>query len=122
MIKNLFSGENTASGALVPEALFREKIIPILINIFHVREVQIRLVLLDFFPNYVGMFTSIQLEEIILPLLLLGIRDSSDRLVSQTLHVLSLLVPILGAGKVIGGRRKKVFSDGRPAPFKVSFY
>jgi hypothetical protein len=43
--------------AILPTELFREKIIPILINIFHVREMQIRLVLLNFFPNYVGMFT-----------------------------------------------------------------
>ena len=43
--------------AILPAELFREKIIPILINIFHVREMQIRLVLLNFFPNYVGMFT-----------------------------------------------------------------
>ena len=71
--------------AILPAELFREKIIPILINIFHVREMQIRLVLLNFFPNYVGMFSKTQLEDVILPLVLLGIRDSNDNLVGETL-------------------------------------
>ena len=40
---------------LLPETLYKEKLIPLLINIFHVRDMQIRLVLLKFFPNYIGM-------------------------------------------------------------------
>ena len=52
----------TEKEAILPAELFKEKIIPILINIFHVREMQIRLVLLNFFPNYVGMFSKTQLE------------------------------------------------------------
>ena len=57
---------------ILSQELFREKIIPILANIFHVRDMQIRLVLLKFFPNYVGMFDQSQLEDVILPLVLLG--------------------------------------------------
>lgn len=46
--------------------------------------------------------------------LLLGIKDIDDSLVSATLICLSELVPILGASTVIGGKRSKFFSDGRP--------
>ena len=42
-------------GLLFDETLYKEKLIPLLINIFHVRDMQIRLVLLKFFPNYVDM-------------------------------------------------------------------
>ena len=105
--------------AVLPEDLFREKIIPVLINIFQVREMQIRLILLKFFPNYVGMFSTSQLEDVILPHVLLGVRDTDDNLVAETLKALSVLVPILGATKVIGKRRKKVFADGSPAKYKV---
>lgn len=46
--------------------------------------------------------------------LLIGIKDTNDHLVSITLIALSDLVPILGAGTVIGGKRAKLFNDGRP--------
>lgn len=46
--------------------------------------------------------------------LLLGIKDTSDMLVSMTLYCLADLVPILGASAVIGGKRSKLFADGRP--------
>lgn len=44
----------------------------------------------------------------------MGIKDQDDGIVSATLVCLSELVPILGAGTVIGGKRSKFFSDGRP--------
>lgn len=46
--------------------------------------------------------------------MLLGIKDTDDNLVACTLICLSELVPILGAGTVIGGKRSKFFTDGRP--------
>lgn len=46
--------------------------------------------------------------------LLLGIKDLDDTLVASTLICLSELVPILGADTVIGGKRCKFFTDGRP--------
>lgn len=46
--------------------------------------------------------------------LLVGIKDTNDQLVSATLKTLADLVPILGAATVIGGRRAKLFNDGRP--------
>ena len=57
------------------------------------------------------------IKDVILPLVLLGIRDSNDTLVGETLKALSVLVSVLGAEKVIG-KRKKVFADGSPSKSK----
>lgn len=46
--------------------------------------------------------------------LLVGIKDTNDHLVAITLKALADLVPILGAATVIGGKRAKLFNDGRP--------
>lgn len=46
--------------------------------------------------------------------LLVGIKDTNDYLVAVTLRALADLVPILGASTVIGGKRAKLFTDGRP--------
>lgn len=100
---------------ILPDHLYKEHIPPILINILQVRELQIRLVLLRFFPLYVSMFSEEQLEKSVLPLILLGIKDSSDEIVGETLKALALMVPLLGAHRVIGKRRKKVFADGSPS-------
>lgn len=107
---------------ILPADLFKEKIIPLLINIFQVREMQIRRVLLKLFAHYVKMFTLDQLEDQILPLVLLGIRDANDQLVAETLQVLAILVPILGAEKVIGKKRRKMFADGSPSKSLVILF
>lgn len=44
----------------------------------------------------------------------MGIKDTDDSLVASTLICLSELVPILGADTVVGGKRSKLFTDGRP--------
>lgn len=46
--------------------------------------------------------------------LLIGIKDVNDQLVSTTLRALADLVLILGSATVIGGKRAKLFTDGRP--------
>lgn len=46
--------------------------------------------------------------------LLVGIKDTHDELVTATLKALAYLVPILGSEVVIGGKRAKLFNDGRP--------
>ncbi|CAG9829808.1 unnamed protein product [Diabrotica balteata] len=53
--------------------------------------------------------------------LLVGIKDTNDHLVSITLTTLALLVPILGSETVVGGKRAKLFNDGRPThSFRIS--
>jgi hypothetical protein len=54
------------------------------------------------------------LEEEVLPQLLLGIRDSNDTLVADSLRALADVVPLLGASKVIGKNRRKLFANGYP--------
>jgi len=45
---------------------------------------------------------------------LVGIKDTNEQLVSATLRALADLIPVLGAAAVIGGKRAKLFTDGRP--------
>lgn len=99
-------------------SIFKEHMKPRLLQIFCVRDVQIRLLLLKHFPKYVQVFSHEELSLQVLPELLLGIKDTNDSLVANTLLCLSELVPILGASTVIGGKRNKIFNDGRPTPHK----
>lgn len=51
---------------------------------------------------------------VLLVQLLVGIKDTDDLLVSTTLRALADLVPLLGGATVIGGKRSKLFADGKP--------
>ena len=46
--------------------------------------------------------------------MLLGLRDSDDRIVAATFNALAVLVHILGGGVVVGGEKRKTFFEGRP--------
>jgi SCY1-like protein 3 len=96
------------------EDTFRKYLAPKLLEIFCVRDAQIRLLLLNHFKHFVHIFTKDELQTCILPELLVGVKDTNDHLVSVTLRTLADLVPILGAATVIGGKRGKLFTDGRP--------
>ena len=74
------------------------------------------------FSGYCHLFHQVLLEEEVLPQLLLGIRDSNDSLVADSLRALADLVPILGASRVIGKNRRKVFSNGYPGKVSSSFF
>ncbi|KAL1132006.1 hypothetical protein AAG570_011616 [Ranatra chinensis] len=105
-----------------PESLFSDKtfrdfIVPKLMSIYCVRDVQVRLTLLTHFKSFCNALTHSQLQSHILPELLVGIKDTNNNLVTATLIALAELVPILGAATVIGGKRAKHFSDGRPKVF-----
>ncbi|EEZ97411.1 protein-associating with the carboxyl-terminal domain of ezrin [Tribolium castaneum] len=106
------SEDNT--GNIFTEDVFRKFLTPKLLEIFGVRDAQIRLLLLNNFKHFVHTFTKEELQSCILPELLVGVKDTNDHLVSVTLRTLADLVPILGAATVIGGRRGKLFTDGRP--------
>ncbi|XP_037964137.2 protein-associating with the carboxyl-terminal domain of ezrin [Plutella xylostella] len=95
-------------------AVFKEHLKPRVLQLFGVRDSQIRLLLLTHFSKFVHVFTHEELSQQILPELLLGIKDTDDNLVAATLICLSELVPVLGADTVVGGRRIKLFTDGRP--------
>ncbi|VVC90924.1 unnamed protein product [Leptidea sinapis] len=95
-------------------SIFKDHLKPRLLQLFSVRDSQIRMILLTHFSKYVNVFSHEELSQQILPELLLGIKDIDDNLVSSTLQCLSELVPILGAETVIGGKRSRIFTDGRP--------
>ncbi|XP_023952657.2 protein-associating with the carboxyl-terminal domain of ezrin [Bicyclus anynana] len=95
-------------------SVFKEHVKPRLLQLFGVRDSQIRMLLLSHFTKFIHVFTHEELSQHILPELLVGIKDTDDSLVASTLLCLSELVPILGADTVVGGKRSKLFTDGRP--------
>ncbi|XP_055855424.1 protein-associating with the carboxyl-terminal domain of ezrin [Episyrphus balteatus] len=102
------------SAALFTNATYIKYIIPRIKEIFCVRDAQIRLILLEYFGEYVKLLSREELQDQILPNLLLGIKDTNDILVAKTLRCLADLVPLLGSDVVIGGNRARLFADGRP--------
>ncbi|XP_053676994.1 protein-associating with the carboxyl-terminal domain of ezrin [Anopheles nili] len=105
--------DDLSPGLFTPK-IFSSYILPKVKQVFCVQDAQIRLMLLEYFPAYVEYFTKEDLQDDILPQLLLGIKDTNDVLVAKTLLCLADLVPILGSAVVIGGNRSKIFADGRP--------
>lgn len=99
---------------ILAEDLFKEHIIPILLQMFPSREIHVRHALLQFFSNYVHLFEHSVLQKEILPLLLVGLKDANNEMVAWNLRGLADLVPFLGADVVVGGERVKYFVEGRP--------
>lgn len=94
---------------------FTKYVAPKIQQLFLVRDIPIRLTLLEYFPEFMHHFKSNEiLSENILPQLLLGIKDTNDQLVAATLRCLADLVPVLGSSIVIGRNRGRLFADGRP--------
>lgn len=46
--------------------------------------------------------------------MLIGLRDTDDRIVAATFSALAVMVPILGSDIVVGGDKRKHFIEGRP--------
>lgn len=46
--------------------------------------------------------------------MLIGLRDTDDRIVAATFSALAVMVPILGSDIVVGGDKRKQFIEGRP--------
>ncbi|XP_021933699.1 protein-associating with the carboxyl-terminal domain of ezrin isoform X2 [Zootermopsis nevadensis] len=106
--------ENRGNVGLFSLTTYRDYVVPRLLQMFCVRDAQIRLLLLAHFSSFCHSFTEDQLRTLVLPELLVGIKDTNEQLVSVTLHALADLIPLLGASAVIGGKRAKLFTDGRP--------
>lgn len=114
VIPFVLKSKNDISATLFSTQTYVKYMIPKIKQIFCVQDAQIRLILLDYFIDFAKLFQKQELEEQILPQLLLGIKDTNDILVAKTLRCLADLVPILGSAVVIGGSRRKIFADGRP--------
>ncbi|XP_014469942.1 PREDICTED: protein-associating with the carboxyl-terminal domain of ezrin [Dinoponera quadriceps] len=105
---------NDLGTSLFTASTFKSILVPRLLQMFCIRDVSIRLLLLSHFNSFVHVFDIDDLKSHILPELLVGIKDTNDDLVCATLKALADIVPILGAAAVIGGNRGKLFTDGRP--------
>lgn len=104
---------------ILSEDLFREHCVPILTTLWSIRDGHVRMLLLKYFSLYATSFKKDVLENFILPQMLIGLRETDERIVSATFSSLAVMVPILGANVVVGGERKKYFIEGRPK-FKTS--
>lgn len=102
--------------------VFTRFIVPRILQLFGVLDAQTRLILLEYFGFFVKFISNVDLKNVLLPQLLLGIKDKNDILVAATLRSLAELVPILGAGVVIGRNRSHVFADGRPQAIREALH
>ena len=98
----------------VAHVVYRREIVPKIGELFHSRENHVRVILLKYFQFFVELFPLEDIEEVILPEVLVGLQEKDDELVASTLRALAILVTLLGSDVVMGTTRSSVFSDSRP--------
>lgn len=110
---SLTDGRKIALSPLINTSIYREKIIDQIANLYCVHDYKIRMLLLLYLPHYGSLISKHRLRKIILPQILLGIKDSSNELVSLTFRALAVLIDLFGVVNVLGGsNRTRYFING----------
>ncbi len=97
-----------------PFYLIRAHLLPLFLNLLENRDFHVRVLLLHHIGSFVSLCNHDDLVGVVLPEVLVGLKDSSDEMVSVTLHALGELVPYVGAELVMGTSRKRIFMDAQP--------
>lgn len=106
---------------------YKTFVVPRVLELMSMHSLQIRLVLLEYFPFYVGMINDEEsLRYEVLPEMLLGLKDRNDELVSRTFACLSVIVKILGSEVVVGTKsgnneKQSIFSEKLPKTISMDF-
>jgi len=78
------------------------------------RDLHVRVLLLQHLGSFISLCNHDDQVGVVLPEVLVGLNDTSDKMVQATLHGLAELVPYVGAELVMGTSRKKIFTDAQP--------
>lgn len=96
------------SSPLISSGLYKCQMVPLLEQLFCVHDHNIRVLLLQYLPHYVNLLVPLtRLRKLIMPQILLAIKDSSDELVALTFQALAILVKQFGVAAVMGSKRNK---------------
>lgn len=115
------SPNQTVPEPLINPELFESYVLPVIYKLFCVRNIQMRLILLDYLHHYIDYIPLESLQTLLLPQILLGKKDENDSLVSATFQALSLLVSKFGAQTILGPR-KKIFQNITPKHVNLISY
>ncbi|KAI2809904.1 Protein-associating with the carboxyl-terminal domain of ezrin [Blomia tropicalis] len=117
----LTNGQTITLSPIISTDICRNYIIPHISNLYCVHDYKIRMLLLLYLPHYGKWIPKTCLRKIILPQILLGIKDANNDLVSMTFHSLAVLVDLFGVVDVLGGsKRPRYFNVGIPRPTRLS--
>lgn len=109
----LTNGEMITLSPFIDERLFRDGIIPHIIKLYCVHDYKIRMLLLKYLPHYGSYISKTCLKKILLPQILLGIKDSDKELVALTFRAVASLIDLFGVRTVLGGsNRTRYFTSG----------
>jgi len=101
-------------GGVIPEAEFREFVLPHILRLLRDRGLQTRTALLRSIHGYAPLFTEQEAAEAAAEVKR-GLEDSNDALVEATLGALSAFVPLVGGGLLVA-ERTRIFTGAAPSP------
>ncbi|KAH9423483.1 Protein-associating with the carboxyl-terminal domain of ezrin [Dermatophagoides pteronyssinus] len=99
----LTNGETITLKPFINEQIYRKSIIPHLMKLYCVHDYKIRILLLKYLPHYGRCVSKQCLKKILLPQILLGIKDLDKELVSLTFRSIATLIDLFGVCDVLGG-------------------